>query len=63
MYCEGHPLNLSTLTLHRPQTSSFFTHLCMYSIAIYRTFWKLLLLRLTARWQYKSGVNDAVWIH
>ena len=44
MYCEGHPLNLSTLTLHRPQTSShnwfshiFFTHFCMYSIAVYRT--------------------------
>ena len=43
MYCEGNPLNISTLTLHQPQTFShlFLTHFCMCSIAdwiLWRTF-------------------------
>ena len=40
MYCEGHPLNLSTLTLHQPQTSSpnwfshrFFSHILATTVS------------------------------
>ena len=37
IYCEGHPLNLSNLTLHQPQTSSPNQYRRLYDI------WKLLL--------------------
>ena len=34
MYCEGHPLNLSTLTLHRPQTSNLFSHIFACTVSL-----------------------------
>ena len=53
MYCEGHPMNLSSHTRHRPQTFStnWFSHILHVQYRRLLDIWKLLVMRLTARWQ------------